>query len=236
MDTQESWAQAVSQAGLHTKQAEAPLISVGEINEAAWPLLEDADAIVFGARTAMDSGSAEFKRFADASSKPWMAEATIPITRGSWLDIVMATMIVGASTGVLLAKRVKMTVMPQLVAEIYSLVGVAAVLVNIPRHIYRTAHLESAEQVNYDCEMYLGVFAGAVTISSSFVTCWKQQGMIGGKLLLLLARDALNLAALVACVWLGSLFLTAVSTRIDPPPLLQLCLIALVIGATGIVN
>ena len=58
------------------------MIAVGELDEAAWAELDTADAIIFGAPTYMGGPSADFKKFADASSKPWFAQ--------KWKDKVAA--------------------------------------------------------------------------------------------------------------------------------------------------
>ncbi|SEB05822.1 flavodoxin family protein [Paraburkholderia sartisoli] len=69
-------------AGTLDAGADAKLIAVGEIDEAAWAELEAADGIIFGAPTYMGGASADFKKFADASSKPWLTQ--------SWKDKIAA--------------------------------------------------------------------------------------------------------------------------------------------------
>src|ERR1700677_1741146 len=66
-------AEAVHQGAQHAG-AEVTLLPVAEVNDAAWAALEAADAIIFGAPTYMGGPSADFKKFADASSKPWFAQ------------------------------------------------------------------------------------------------------------------------------------------------------------------
>lgn len=61
-------------AGTLDAGADAKLIAVGELDDAGWAELDAADAIIFGAPTYMGGASADFKRFADASSKPWLAQ------------------------------------------------------------------------------------------------------------------------------------------------------------------
>ncbi|SAL78877.1 flavodoxin/nitric oxide synthase [Caballeronia peredens] len=61
-------------AGATDAGASVKLIAVGELDDAAWAELEAADAIVFGAPTYMGGPSADFKKFADASSKPWFGQ------------------------------------------------------------------------------------------------------------------------------------------------------------------
>ncbi len=69
-------------AGTQDAGAEAKLMPVGDLDDAGWAELDAADAIIFGAPTYMGGPSADFKKFADASSKPWMAQ--------KWKDKVAA--------------------------------------------------------------------------------------------------------------------------------------------------
>jgi NAD(P)H dehydrogenase (quinone) len=69
-------------AGTLDGGADAKLIAVGELDDARWAELDTADAIIFGAPTYMGGPSADFKKFADASSKPWFAQ--------KWKDKVAA--------------------------------------------------------------------------------------------------------------------------------------------------
>lgn len=69
-------------AGTTDAGAEAKLLAVGELDDAGWADLDAADAIIFGAPTYMGGPSADFKKFADASSKPWFLQ--------SWKDKIAA--------------------------------------------------------------------------------------------------------------------------------------------------
>ena len=66
-------AEAVHQ-GAQNAGAHATLLPVAEVDDAGWAALEAADAIIFGAPTYMGGPSADFKKFADASSNPWFAQ------------------------------------------------------------------------------------------------------------------------------------------------------------------
>uniref|UniRef100_UPI00261200A9 flavodoxin family protein n=1 Tax=Accumulibacter sp. TaxID=2053492 RepID=UPI00261200A9 len=68
-------AAAVHQGADSVVGASATLYPVNELTEAHWAELNAADAIIFGAPTYMGNASADFKKFADASSKPWFAQA-----------------------------------------------------------------------------------------------------------------------------------------------------------------
>lgn len=61
-------------AGVKKAGAKVTLISVGDLTDEHWTLLENADAIIFGSPTYMGTVSAEFKKFADATSKPWYGQ------------------------------------------------------------------------------------------------------------------------------------------------------------------
>lgn len=61
-------------AGVKEVETNAQLIAVNEMSEQTWEELNAADAIIFGAPTYMGGPSAEFKKFADASSKPWATQ------------------------------------------------------------------------------------------------------------------------------------------------------------------
>ncbi len=113
----------------------------------------------------------------------------------------------GALLGALLAARVAMTSMPQLVAILHSFVGAAAVLVGIASHLAPPEHLSHVEALIHEVEVYVGVFIGAVTFTGSVVAFGKLQGLIGSKPLLLPARHWFNLAMVGAAVWLGARFL-----------------------------
>ena len=74
-----------------------------------------------------------------------------------------------------------MTQMPELVAILHSLVGLAAVLVGFANFLDPAVHLTGAEQSIHDVETYLGILIGAVTLSGSVIAFGKLSGTIGGK-------------------------------------------------------
>jgi NAD(P) transhydrogenase subunit beta len=115
---------------------------------------------------------------------------------------------VGGVIGALLASRVAMTSMPELVAILHSFVGLAAVLVGFGSYLGPQA-LTGTELVIHEIEVFVGVFVGAVTFTGSIVAFGKLRGVIGSKPLLLPARHWLNLAIVAACVVLGARFVGA---------------------------
>lgn len=127
----------------------------------------------------------------------------------------------GGVIGALLASRVPMTAMPEMVALLHSFVGAAATLVGLSAH-YHGVHPDVIARV----EIFLGVVIGAPTLTGSLIAFAKLRGTIGGKPLLLPARHALNLVGLLAMLALGAWYVVA---AVGPP----LWLAALVAGLVG---
>jgi NAD(P) transhydrogenase subunit beta len=120
---------------------------------------------------------------------------------------IIPMILIGSIIGVIVAQRVEMTGMPQLVAALHTFVGLAAVFIGINSHIDPPSGLVGAELIIHDVEVFVGVFIGAVTATGSVIAFGKLSGSIDGKALLLPGRNWLNLAAVLACLWLGTLFL-----------------------------
>ncbi len=137
---------------------------------------------------------------------------------------------IGGSVGLVLAKKVKMTQMPELVAILHSLVGLAAVLVGFANFIGHSSELIGIDKTIHDVETYLGILIGALTFSGSIVAFLKLSARISGKPLLLPARHWLNLAMLVAAIWLGNIFVNQSALGGGSFPLVLMTLIALVFG------
>ncbi|MBE9014030.1 Re/Si-specific NAD(P)(+) transhydrogenase subunit beta [Pseudanabaenaceae cyanobacterium LEGE 13415] len=120
---------------------------------------------------------------------------------------ILATVILpGAIIGAILAGRVAMTEMPELVAMLHSFVGMAAVLVGIANHL-QPQTLIGAEATIHQVEIFVGVFIGAVTFTGSIVAFGKLRGLVSSKPLMIPGRHFLNIGLLVACVALGAQFL-----------------------------
>ena len=92
------------------------------------------------------------------------------VTAGGYAWII-AAMVAGASVGLYAARVVKMTQMPELVALMHSLVGLAAMLVGFANYIDPAAAgiFTGAEKTIHELEIYLGVLIGAVTFSGSVI-------------------------------------------------------------------
>jgi NAD(P) transhydrogenase subunit beta len=123
-------------------------------------------------------------------------------------DLLIPLMLGGAVIGAILARRVEMTSMPELVAILHSFVGLAAVLVGVASFM-DPAHsvLVGSDKLIHEIEILLGVFIGGVTFTGSVVAFGKLRGSLSGKPILLPFRHFLNLGMLVASVYLGSQFL-----------------------------
>jgi NAD(P) transhydrogenase subunit beta len=147
----------------------------------------------------------------------------------SYLVMTIA-LVIGGAIGTVLAARVEMTSMPQLVAILHSFVGAAAVLVGIATAINHQQVLAGIERRIHDTEIFVGVFVGAVTFTGSVIAFGKLQGVIGSKPLLLPGRHLLNAIMMLASVYLGYTFVTYGSEHTGLMPLLIMTGIACVLG------
>jgi H+-translocating NAD(P) transhydrogenase subunit beta len=146
--------------------------------------------------------------------------ALVSYARLSWVAVaeILAAIGLGAVIGIVTARRIAMTAMPQLVAAFHSLVGLAAVLVACAAFLNPVAFgiadivtpmigqpfatIHSVSRI----EMILGVAIGAITFSGSVIAFLKLNGNMGGKPILLPARHAINLGLGLAILWFAFLF------------------------------
>ena len=143
---------------------------------------------------------------------------------------IVAALVIGGGIGIYAAKVVKMTQMPELVALMHSLVGLAACLVGFASYVDTSLHLEGAEKIIHEVEIYVGILIGAVTFSGSLIAFGKLNGKIGGKPLLLPARHWLNLVALLVVIYFGREFINAPSVEAGMPALIIMTVLALLFG------
>jgi len=153
------------------------------------------------------------------------------VTKGGYAWI-LAALVVGAAIGVYAARTVKMTQMPELVALMHSLVGLAAVLIGYANYIdpAATGHLQGAEKTIHELEIYIGVLIGAVTFSGSIIAFGKLSAKIGGKPVLLPGRHWINLAGLLVVIYCGGWFIHSASVDEGMKPLAIMTVIALLFG------
>ena len=142
------------------------------------------------------------------------------------LPEIVAAIAVGGAIGFVIARRIAMTAMPQLVAAFHSLVGLAAVMVGIAAYLNPQAFgiatlmipmigdpvaiIHPASRI----ELGLGVAIGAITFSGSIIAFLKLNGNMGGKPILLPGRHLINLAILAAIVGLVAWFVRDQSPHI----------------------
>ena len=153
-----------------------------------------------------------------------------PSVTANGIAWIVGALVIGGGIGLYAAKVVKMTQMPELVALMHSLVGLAACLVGFASYVDTSIQLAGAEKAIHEVEIYVGILIGAVTFSGSLIAFGKLNGKIGGKPLLLPARHWLNLVALLVVVWFGREFLRAETVADGMLPLIVMTVIALLFG------
>jgi H+-translocating NAD(P) transhydrogenase subunit beta len=156
--------------------------------------------------------------------------ATLLVTRGAGLTVALGAALVGGGIGAVLAKRVEMTQMPQLVAVLHSFVGLAATLIAFANALSPALALSGVERAIHDTEIYVGAFIGTITFTGSIVAFLKLQGTLGGKPLVLPARHFMNALALGLCVVLGYVFVSTSNGSVALTALGIMCAIAAVLG------
>jgi NAD(P) transhydrogenase subunit beta len=144
--------------------------------------------------------------------------------------VLILALLIGGSIGAMAALKVEMTQMPELVAIMHSLVGMAAVLVGYANFMDPGATLVGAEKTIHELEIYIGILIGAVTFSGSVIAFGKLSGKINGKPLLIPLRHWLNLGLLIFVIGLGQVFLEQTESGGGLYPLLIMTFIALIFG------
>ena len=139
---------------------------------------------------------------------------------------LLPLLVVGAVIGGVVAMRVEMTGMPQLVAALHSFVGLAAVFIGINSDFSPPAGLMGAEKIIHEVEIFIGVFIGAITFTGSIIAYGKLAGWIDGKALALPGRNALNVGMVLASIYLGYMYLD----HAGPWTLYVMTAIALIFG------
>ena len=148
----------------------------------------------------------------------------------SGLAWIVGALAIGGGIGLYAARVVKMTQMPELVALMHSLVGLAACLVGFASYVDTAILLEGVEKTIHEVEIYIGILIVAITFSGSLIAFGKLNGKIGGKPLLLPARHWLNLVALLVVIYFGREFRNAPDVQSGMVPLIVMAVIALLFG------
>ena len=167
--------------------------------------------------------------------------ADMPIVAFHGLPWIIGAMAIGGTIGLIAAKVVKMTQMPELVAIMHSLVGLAACTIGFASFIDTTPldvapkDLAASETIHL-IEIYVGILIGAVTFSGSVIAFGKLSGKIGGKPVILPGRHLLNLLGLAVVIYYGYVFVTTGGLHGEAPtvqvmiPLMVMTAIALLFG------
>ena len=143
---------------------------------------------------------------------------------------IIGAMLVGGAIGLYAARTVQMTQMPELVALMHSMVGLAAMLVGFATYIDTSIPLDGAEKAIHEMEIYIGILIGAVTFAGSIIAFGKLSGRIGGKTLLLPGRHFMNLGILLVVIYFGREFLHAETMAAGMTPLIVMTVMALLFG------
>ena len=163
-----------------------------------------------------------------------IAVATTLVTHdiANIVEIAIAIAI-GGMIGFLIARRIAMTAMPELVAAFHSLVGLAAVLVGWAAYLNPGAFgllVDGSIGAVSKVEMGLGIAIGAITFSGSVIAFAKLSGRMSGSPILLPARHVINLGTLAAIVVLTALFAMATGPAETLPLIVALTVLAFLIG------
>ncbi len=162
-----------------------------------------------------------------------MAIALIATIAGAVTDnmvLLIGALAVGGVIGLTLARRVQMTQMPELVAILHSLVGLAAVLVGYASFLDPESSYYGVELTIHNIEIYIGILIGAVTFSGSVIAFGKLSGRISGKAMMLPGRHWLNLALLLLAIWFCREFVAEAAIGNGTTALLIMTVIALAFG------
>jgi NAD(P) transhydrogenase subunit beta len=126
---------------------------------------------------------------------------------------IIIALAIASVIGIIVARKVEMTSMPQLVAILHSFVGLAAVLVGFGSYLDpHTQTLQGSEHTIHLVEVFIGVFIGAITFTGSIIAWGKLEGKIMSKPLAYKGRHAVNIILMIVIVVLGVLFVNAPET------------------------
>ncbi len=156
--------------------------------------------------------------------------ATAAAMNTGGLPILAAALIPGLIIGAILASRVQMTAMPELVAILHSFVGLAAVLVGFATYLGPESTMTAAEHTIHNAEVFIGVCIGSVTFTGSVIAFLKLRGTIGGKPLMLPGRHMINIIMLLITVGLGAAFFMSPDTQTGQWPLLAATIVTGILG------
>ena len=153
------------------------------------------------------------------------------IVEKAYVELIIA-LLLGGTIGLIAAKRVQMTQMPELVAILHSLVGLAAVAVGFANFMDpdRLAHYAGVALTIHDIETYIGILIGAVTFSGSIIAFGKLSGKMSGNPLTLPGRHYMNLGLLIVAIYYGYAFVVESAAGGGTMPLIIMTIVSLLFG------
>ncbi len=156
--------------------------------------------------------------------------ATAAAMNTGGLPVLAAALIPGLVIGAILASRVQMTSMPELVAILHSFVGLAAVLVGFATYLGPHGQMTSAEKNLHLGEIFIGVCIGSITFTGSVIAFLKLRGSISGKPLMLPARHMINIVMLLVTIGLAVAFFMSPNEAAGQWPLLAATILTGILG------
>jgi len=120
---------------------------------------------------------------------------------------IIAAIVIASIIGIIVARKVEMTAMPELIALLHSFVGLAAILVGFSSYIDpHTFEMAGAEKYIHLVEIFVGIFIGGITFTGSIVAWGKLTEKISSKPLIFKGKDILNVVLLITAIVLAVLF------------------------------
>ncbi len=167
------------------------------------------------------------------------------VTAGGGFSLLLAALVVGGGIGAVLAKRVEMTKMPELVAAMHSLIGLAAVCIAVaavsePKAFNIVASIGEAIPMGNRIELFIGTFVGAITFSGSVIAFGKLAGsykfrLFQGAPVVFPGQHMVNLVMAIVMVGAGIMFVAAEGAEPAWTPFLVMTAIAFVLGVLIII-
>ena len=170
--------------------------------------------------------------------------AGVTAGRGMGLGLVLVGVVVGGGIGAVLAKKVEMTKMPELVAAMHSLIGLAAVCIAVAAvsepHAFGIAAVGTPLPFGNRIELFIGTFVGAITFSGSVIAFGKLSGkykfrLFQGAPVSFAGQHLLNLILAIVMIGLGLVFCFAGGVEPAWTPFLVMTAIAFVLGVLIII-
>ena len=156
--------------------------------------------------------------------------ATAAAMNTGGLPLLFGALIPGLVIGAIVASRVQMTSMPELVAILHSFVGLAAVLVGFATYLGPHGEMTPGEAGLHKAEIFIGVCIGAITFTGSVIAFLKLRGSISGKPLTLPGRHLINIIMLMITVGLGVAFFMTPEPAMGQWPLLLAAILTGILG------